>query len=223
MFRVLRERRSCRAALDEVLSPYGELIIGGKDFETSLWDLRKMLQSVITTAASHSNLRPLDPRNPWRARRRSQLCFDGMGWTRGHGCVRLVVRSLDLTKQFTGPLFSRDSLFYLGNDKHADLSANFSVGNKHSIHAVLEESMVAKRISTPLGPSVSCGIQCSNYMLLPSEDSETNDEHDLFAGGDMAAANSGWALDSPVARYGCCLYCPLSKPNWFDSEKCASA
>eukprot|EP00965_Chrysotila_dentata_P104228 3442063-Pleurochrysis_carterae.AAC.1 len=136
-----------------------------------------------------------------------------MGWTRGHGCVRLIVRSLDLTEHFNSPLFSRDALFYLGNDKHADLSANFRVGDEQSVHAILEESMVAKRIATPRGPSDSCGIQCSSCMLLPSEEGDTNDEHDLFAGGDMAAAHSGWALDSPVARYGCCFYCPLSKPN----------
>eukprot|EP00965_Chrysotila_dentata_P102700 3390802-Pleurochrysis_carterae.AAC.1 len=39
----------------------------------------------------------------------------------------------------------------------------------------------------------------------------------------MAAAHSGWALDSPIARYGCCFYCWLRKVDWFDVEKCKGA
>eukprot|EP00965_Chrysotila_dentata_P185134 6111737-Pleurochrysis_carterae.AAC.1 len=146
-----------------------------------------------------------------------------MGWTRGNGCVRLIVRSLDLTEQFNSPLFSRDALFYIGNDKHADLAANFRVGAELSINSILKESMVAKPISDSRLP-VSCRIECSSCLSVPSADDagEVEEAHDLFAGGDMAAAHSGWAMDSPIARYGCCFYCPLGKPSWFDSGKCAS-
>eukprot|EP00965_Chrysotila_dentata_P009735 316945-Pleurochrysis_carterae.AAC.1 len=36
-------------------------------------------------------------------------------------------------------------------------------------------------------------------------------------GGDMAAGHTGWALDSLIARYGCCLYCWLPKADSFDA------
>eukprot|EP00965_Chrysotila_dentata_P069968 2311304-Pleurochrysis_carterae.AAC.1 len=44
-------------------------------------------------------------------------------------------------------------------------------------------------------------------------------EAEMTACGDMAAAHSGWVLDFPVARRGCCFYCWLRKPDWFDVEK----
>eukprot|EP00965_Chrysotila_dentata_P045048 1496284-Pleurochrysis_carterae.AAC.1 len=46
----------------------------------------------------------------------------------------------------------------------------------------------------------------------------------LGAGGDMAAAHSGWALDSPAQRLPrCCFYCTLGKQKWFDAAACESA
>eukprot|EP00965_Chrysotila_dentata_P153047 5057953-Pleurochrysis_carterae.AAC.1 len=45
----------------------------------------------------------------------------------------------------------------------------------------------------------------------------------VSGGGDMAAGHAGWALDSPIARYGCCMYCWLGKADWFDAAKCKTA
>eukprot|EP00965_Chrysotila_dentata_P102143 3371960-Pleurochrysis_carterae.AAC.1 len=40
----------------------------------------------------------------------------------------------------------------------------------------------------------------------------------------MAAAHSGWALDSPASRNpGCCFYCTLPKTSWFDAAACVKA
>eukprot|EP00965_Chrysotila_dentata_P002147 70726-Pleurochrysis_carterae.AAC.1 len=39
----------------------------------------------------------------------------------------------------------------------------------------------------------------------------------------MAAAHSGWSLDSSIARYGVCFYCWLGKTDWFDVDKCKKA
>eukprot|EP00965_Chrysotila_dentata_P056424 1872420-Pleurochrysis_carterae.AAC.1 len=73
-------------------------------------------------------------------------------------------------------------------------------------------------------------FRCSSRMLLPAlpstnggADACAECEVSVSAGGDMAAGHAGWALDSPIARYGCCLYCVLGKPDWFDAAKCKSA
>eukprot|EP00965_Chrysotila_dentata_P004499 146106-Pleurochrysis_carterae.AAC.1 len=43
-------------------------------------------------------------------------------------------------------------------------------------------------------------------------------------GGNMAAAHSGWALDSPAQQVpGCCFYCILPKQKWFDRAACEAA
>ena len=41
--------------------------------------------------------------------------------------------------------------------------------------------------------------------------------------GDCAAAHAGGAIDSPVARYGCCFRCTLGKADWINWKKCKGA
>eukprot|EP00965_Chrysotila_dentata_P121003 4001749-Pleurochrysis_carterae.AAC.1 len=72
-------------------------------------------------------------------------------------------------------------------------------------------------------------FRCLSRMHLPvlrdNSGAELCAECDVAvtAGGDMAAGHAGWALDSPAARYGCCLYCWLPKTDWFDDDKCKKA
>eukprot|EP00965_Chrysotila_dentata_P072526 2396485-Pleurochrysis_carterae.AAC.1 len=116
------------ASLDDVLTPFGELSIGGADFKSASWCIRRMGSSILTAAAAFNNLRPLESSNPLAATRRLKLQFDGMSWTRGHGCTRLIVRTQDLRSDYDSPMYSRDVL--------KDLTANFRVGRSSSIHAV---------------------------------------------------------------------------------------
>jgi len=111
------------SALDDLITPFGDLSIGGDDFNTAVWSLSCMASSVIGAATASLNIRPLDPSNPFLAVRRLQLQFDGMSRTRGHGCTRLIVRSPDLSHEFNSPVCSRDVVFYLGSDKLKDLRA----------------------------------------------------------------------------------------------------
>eukprot|EP00965_Chrysotila_dentata_P243311 6205349-Pleurochrysis_carterae.AAC.2 len=83
-------------ALDKVLLLFGELAVGSIYFNTASWDLRKMAASVLAAAKTFNNLRPLISGNPLASVRKIQLQFDGMSWTRGHGCTRLIVRTPDL-------------------------------------------------------------------------------------------------------------------------------
>eukprot|EP00965_Chrysotila_dentata_P198289 6178694-Pleurochrysis_carterae.AAC.1 len=76
-----------------------------------------MASSVVAAASTFSNLRVLDATNPFTSVRKIHLQFDGMSWTRGHGCTSLILRSPDVLQQFNSPLYSRDVLFYLGSDK----------------------------------------------------------------------------------------------------------
>eukprot|EP00965_Chrysotila_dentata_P068566 2266046-Pleurochrysis_carterae.AAC.1 len=151
-----------------------------------------------------------------------------MSWTRGHGCTRLIVRCPDLLFELNSPVFSRDVVFYLGSDKVKDLSANFLVGGESSITNHLTDAMTFmpstdERLPPPYR------YRCVSRMLLPPLHSSDGEELcgecnvSLSAGGDMAAAHSGWSLDSPIARYGCCFYCWLGKADWFDAEKCKKA
>eukprot|EP00965_Chrysotila_dentata_P047369 1571601-Pleurochrysis_carterae.AAC.2 len=141
MFNVLSLPREIAAALDEVVTPFGELSVGGNDFNTAAWDIRTMASSVLAAAAAFNNLRDLSSTNPLISTRKIQLQFDGMSWTRGHGCTRLIVRTPCLLTEFNSPFFSRDCLFYIGGDKCKDLAANLRVGGDASIHNVLLQSM----------------------------------------------------------------------------------
>eukprot|EP00965_Chrysotila_dentata_P227611 6196120-Pleurochrysis_carterae.AAC.1 len=51
-------------------------------------------------------MRPLDRSNPFLQLRKLQLQFDGMSWTRVHGCTRLIVRTPDLKRNYNSTLFS---------------------------------------------------------------------------------------------------------------------
>eukprot|EP00965_Chrysotila_dentata_P023655 784076-Pleurochrysis_carterae.AAC.1 len=53
----------------------------------------------------------------------------------------MIVRCLDLRGEFNRPLYSRDVMFYIGNDKRKDLSANFRIGGSICVHDLLLESM----------------------------------------------------------------------------------
>jgi hypothetical protein len=216
MIRVLAENKVMRAALDSVLDPFGTLHITGEEYDAALWDIRLLLASALSYARRASNLLPLDPCNPLRSKRKAQIAFDGMGWTKGKGCVRLIIRPTNLIDSFNNPMFCRDILFYIGHDKADDLASNFRFGGAASVHAVLFDAMRIERKE-----QVPFGLTCTSRMALGEcaecdEDREVN----LTAGGDMAAAHSGWGLDSPIARYGCCFYCTLPKRDWFDAGKC---
>eukprot|EP00965_Chrysotila_dentata_P024914 826493-Pleurochrysis_carterae.AAC.1 len=101
-----------------------------------------MSSSVLAAAGAFNNLRKLDPSNPLASTRKTQIQFDGMSWTRGHGCTRLIdVRTPDLLQQFNSLLYFRDVVFYIGSDKCKDLAANFQVGGEASIRNVLFDSM----------------------------------------------------------------------------------
>eukprot|EP00965_Chrysotila_dentata_P228246 6196495-Pleurochrysis_carterae.AAC.3 len=151
-----------------------------------------------------------------------------MSWTRGHGCTRMIIRTPDLTKDLNSPLYSRDILFYVGSDKVKDLSDNFRVGGETSIRATLKAAMRFAPISDLRIPK-AYRFRCTSRMHLPAfvdaSGAELCGECEVAvtAGGDMAAGHAGWALDSPVARYGCCLYCWLPKADWFDEVKCKKA
>eukprot|EP00965_Chrysotila_dentata_P100879 3332553-Pleurochrysis_carterae.AAC.2 len=82
-----------------------------------------MASSALAAATTFANLRPLDRSNPFATFRKMQLQFDGMSWTRGHGCTRLIVRLPDLLRELNSPLFSRDVIFSLGPDKLKDFHA----------------------------------------------------------------------------------------------------
>eukprot|EP00965_Chrysotila_dentata_P005730 188760-Pleurochrysis_carterae.AAC.1 len=111
-----------------------------------------MTSSVINAAHAFENWQPLQPDNPHFATRRMQMQFDGMGWTRGHGCTCFIFRCLDLMADFNSPVFARDSMFYIGSDKLRDLSANLRIGGEMCIHDVLTSSMVFSRCAPPLPP-----------------------------------------------------------------------
>eukprot|EP00965_Chrysotila_dentata_P234584 6200259-Pleurochrysis_carterae.AAC.6 len=113
------------SALNDLLTPFGALSIGRSDFNTASWSITSITSSVLAAAKAFKNLRLLSPSNPFLAQRRLQLHFDGMSWTRGHGCTRFIVRSPDVLREPNSPLYSRDVMFYMGGDKLKDLSANF--------------------------------------------------------------------------------------------------
>eukprot|EP00965_Chrysotila_dentata_P119020 3934895-Pleurochrysis_carterae.AAC.1 len=100
-----------------------------------------MASSVIGAAAAFKNLRPLNTANPSTSYRRLQLQFDGMSWTRGRGCTRLVVRTQDLLNEYNSLLYSPDVPFYIGGDKLKALTANFRVSGDDSITPALKSSM----------------------------------------------------------------------------------
>eukprot|EP00965_Chrysotila_dentata_P159034 5253899-Pleurochrysis_carterae.AAC.2 len=75
--------------MDERVTPFCELAVGGDDFNSAVWSLSQMASSVIGAATEFCNLRPLNAANPFLSLRKVQLQFDGISWTRGHGCTRL--------------------------------------------------------------------------------------------------------------------------------------
>eukprot|EP00965_Chrysotila_dentata_P170322 5621944-Pleurochrysis_carterae.AAC.1 len=78
---------------------------------------------------------------------------------------------------------------------------------------------------TPLPFQFRCLSRTTLPPLLNSLCQEMCSKCDVAvsAGGDMAAAHSGWSLDSPIPRYGVCFYCWLGKAEWFDVDKCKTA
>eukprot|EP00965_Chrysotila_dentata_P046822 1554057-Pleurochrysis_carterae.AAC.1 len=84
------------ASLDDILTPCGELSIGGIDYNTASWSIRSMASSILSASAAFKKLRALDAINPFLATRRIQLQFYDMSWDRGHGCTRMIVRTPDL-------------------------------------------------------------------------------------------------------------------------------
>eukprot|EP00965_Chrysotila_dentata_P039384 1309353-Pleurochrysis_carterae.AAC.1 len=125
MFNIFSAPIDKASALDSLITPFGELSIGGHDFNTAAWRITTTASSVIGAATTFNNFRQLDASNPFLRHRKLQLQFDGMSWTRGHGCTRLIVRTPDLLTEINSTLYSRDVMFYIGGDKLADLQANF--------------------------------------------------------------------------------------------------
>eukprot|EP00965_Chrysotila_dentata_P199037 6179149-Pleurochrysis_carterae.AAC.1 len=124
------------------------------------------MSSVIHAADALDKLRPLQPDNSAVSLRRMQLQFDGMAWTRGRGCTRLLVRCLDLKADFNSPLYARDSVFYIGSDKFKDLSANFRIGGEMCIHEVLLQSMRFSRSHDNRKP-LQLKWRCKSRVSLP--------------------------------------------------------
>eukprot|EP00965_Chrysotila_dentata_P130342 4309646-Pleurochrysis_carterae.AAC.2 len=184
-----------------------------------------MARSLLGAAASFGNLRTLNPSNPFSSLRKLQIQFDNMGWTRGHDCTRLILRTPDLLTDLNSPVYSRDVMFYIGSDKIKNLIANFAVGGEVSIRTVLKQAMRFSPISDLLVPE-EFRFRCTSRMHLPSFKDASGAllcaECDvaISAGGNLAVGHAGFALDSPVARYGCCLYCWLPKKEWFDVDMC---
>eukprot|EP00965_Chrysotila_dentata_P200416 6179966-Pleurochrysis_carterae.AAC.3 len=145
MCRVFAQSTHMKAQLDSVLTPYGELAVGGASYTGVLWDMCRMMSTVINAAHTFENLQPLQLENPALSSRRMQMNFDGMGWTRGHGCTRLILRSLDLKVDFNSFIYARDCMFYIGSDKLKNLSANLRIGDDISIHNMLLFSMSFSR------------------------------------------------------------------------------
>eukprot|EP00965_Chrysotila_dentata_P054070 1794418-Pleurochrysis_carterae.AAC.1 len=126
MFNVFTSPKTTASVLNDLIFPFGELTIGGADFNSAtVWNLARMASSVPGAAQTFQNIRPLASNNTFLSLRKVQIQFDGMSWTRGHGCTRLIVQSPDLIQQLNSSVFSRDVVFYLGSDKTKDLKANF--------------------------------------------------------------------------------------------------
>eukprot|EP00965_Chrysotila_dentata_P200585 6180056-Pleurochrysis_carterae.AAC.3 len=91
-------------------------------------------------------------------------------------------------------LYSRDVMFYLGGDKLADHRANLT-----------KETAFLPSTDPRSPPRFLCRF--ISRMKLPALKSRTGKEVcgpckvAVTAGGDMAAALLGWAIESPVARY----------------------
>eukprot|EP00965_Chrysotila_dentata_P092410 3050035-Pleurochrysis_carterae.AAC.1 len=126
------------------------------------------------------------------------------------------------------PLYSRDCLFYIGADKCKDLAANFRVGGDASIRKVLFDSMRFLASTDTRVPDMY-RFRCLSSMQVPATAAADGSilcgecDASVSAGGDMAAGHAGFALDSPIARYGCCMYCWLKKEDWFEYDKCKTA
>eukprot|EP00965_Chrysotila_dentata_P205893 6183226-Pleurochrysis_carterae.AAC.1 len=72
--------------------------------------------------------------------------YDACTWKKGHGCTRLMLRPPDLITNFNSTRYSRDVVFYVGRDKHADLEANLAVGGESSVASVLKEGAWTSKV-----------------------------------------------------------------------------
>eukprot|EP00965_Chrysotila_dentata_P038398 1275835-Pleurochrysis_carterae.AAC.1 len=107
-----------------------------------------------------------------------------------------------------------------------DLDANFAIGGDNSIKSVLHAGATTARAASASSTDAyaySTTATLSARITSAASDNVEVVECDLCAGGDMAAAHAGWALDSPVAQYGCCFMCELKKQSWFDPKECGAA
>eukprot|EP00965_Chrysotila_dentata_P070483 2329217-Pleurochrysis_carterae.AAC.1 len=78
MFNIVSSPKDTASELDSLITPFGELSIGGHDFNTASWRITTMASSVIGAATAFDNLRQLDASNPFLQQRKVQLQFDGM-------------------------------------------------------------------------------------------------------------------------------------------------
>ena len=54
--------------------------------------------------------------------------------------------------------------------------------------------------------------RCCAWLKIDGEDVK------LTQGGDMSAAHTSGAIDTPINRRGCCYRCTAGKNNWFNPE-----
>ena len=201
-------------------------------FEGAAFDVKVSARDVLKQA--QGKLREV----PAGGKRRLHMLFDRHGWTKRNGMVRWMLRTPDLCEDHNSPLYGRDVMPYLGDDKHAWLDTAVDMGGDNSMRKQVRAG--TRVLPRPLPPVMElddemCAAQSINYaealkellrvelkteLTVPMGEGEADVECELGQGGDMSAAHSGYGIDTPVMKEGCCFRCMLGKGDWFDITKC---
>jgi len=162
------------------------------------------VHSAFVDAANKVNLRKAggcEPIHRW------QVMCDGLSFTAHEGCSRFGGRCMDLYADANSQLYFRSVSFHIGGDGYLHCEQYLKAPlDQLNAGVVINESLESAIVLSVLRPGEPTPIRVT-----------------IRDGGDMSAACAWGALDSPVARYGCCYYCELGKEQWVDEAACKAA
>eukprot|EP00966_Prymnesium_polylepis_P326118 7382047-Prymnesium_polylepis.1 len=146
--RVFHDDKSCSRALDALCKDHElQLSVPSRDgLDWAGWYVVDVARDVLRQAAADCNLRAV----PANGLRRLQIIFDAHGWTSASGATRFLLRCPDTLFSHNAWRYGRDQSFYVGKDKHCNLSIAVMMGGARSLFNTLLSGMAVSTVAVPL-------------------------------------------------------------------------
>ena len=177
-----------------------------EDGKCAVIDIFGAAQSAHAKAVQNNNYDSASPP-------RIQTQCDAVGYFRGgRQATRHGVRIVNVERNHNSKYYFSNVALFLGADHYAELNRYL---------ASLYEKINACLRTAPTGTDAKGNEQFSASLFTDKVCGGCDFE--IIDGGDAACANASSNLEPPPSKRGCCFYCTLRRPDWFNRGRCSKA